>query len=179
MMNVATAVTDQLLRRLGYFSLPGHGRVYNLKPIEVDAHAAASRLIRSQLGDAAVDELAMQVDPALLRRRPPPEPMALLKPRVLCFLAVFRTEFDALLAGVAYDPVTWLQTKVGGAALWEAFRNDRELAQLERQVADAMPASDLAEESEQFNAVWDRSVSAIFAAYDRARSIAGMPPAPR
>jgi len=65
------------------------GALYNLKPIEQDADAAAGTLLRQHFDEGIVAAVLASSDGKLVRWLTPPRPLDTLLPRTVCFIYLF------------------------------------------------------------------------------------------
>jgi hypothetical protein len=202
MILAAGLMREAVLEETGYASVPGAPHVYNLNPAELDANGAGARFAFKLLGEEAYRLAALKeprLDPGLLKRRPPPEPIDTLPLRLICHAAVWADEVLITIDrfGFAY-PVLGLRpidvappdardffefVATGGQALWDRLANDSEFQVLRKAVPSTIPTASASAPYKMtptaIEQAWIPAVLAVRAAVDRGRQLAGLGPTPQ
>jgi hypothetical protein len=153
----------------------GSGVVYNMMPLEADANGAASRFMRTRLGDAVADRLADTAEGVLFRRQVRPPSLATAGVRTVCFAVLGATRVEEWLAPFPGGPRGLLDRVAGDPELWDTLRRDGELARRIGAATDVIPATSALNGTDgNFVLAWGPLRDALFNAYAHALEIAAV-----
>ncbi len=107
--------------------LPGSNILYNLKPIEQDANAAAAMLLVDHFDSDIVEAILNSHDAALARSLTPPGRRGTLLPRTVCFIYLFSDVVEEVSQkenGITFDRRLDAVSKDAGE-LWRSLQRSR------------------------------------------------------